>query len=277
MIEHNYTKPVAKLLSLGDKKLRTNRWMDYLSLGLTSEDIPELIRLAQDTEMAELPWENNEPLPEVFGQIHAWRVLGQLRAVEAIPVLLGILHEVDDDQNDWAGEDIPEALGLIGAPAIAPCLEYLQDLTQQTYARVAVANALAEIVTRHPETRAECIQALMTALENYLGNGETVNAFIISYLMDLKAVEAAPLVEKAYLEELVEIEVCGDYEDFQVQTGLLKKRLTPSPFTSEADLKKLLGSVVTMDEARKRQSQQAKKEKAKAKQAKKARKKSKKR
>jgi len=74
---------------------------------------------------------------------------------------------------------------------------------------------------------------------------------------------------------VVEIEVCGDFEGFQVEVGLLKKRLTPSPFGSASALKKLLGGALTMDEARKRQSQKEKKEKEKARQAKKARKKKK--
>jgi hypothetical protein len=166
---------------------------------------------------------------------------------------------------------------MIGVPSIQPSLEYLLDPSHGTYARIAAAKTLSEIGTRHPETRDDCVRSLIAALEKYRENDETVNAFIISYLMTLKAAEAAPLVEKAYLEDLVEIGVCGDYEEFQIQVGLLKKRLTPSPFTSEAELKRLLGGAVTMDEARKRQGEKEKKEKAKAKQSKKARKKNKKR
>ena len=277
MVEHTYTDPVAKLLPLGDTNIRSRTWRNYLAMGFTNEHIPELMRLMTDTGLAELPWIDGEPFPEVYAQIHAWRVLGQLKAVEAIPALLGLLHEIDDDENDWADDDIPIALGIIGAAAIQPSLEYLLNPSHGTYARIAAATTLSEVGTRHPETRDDCVRALIAALEKYQENDETVNAFVISYLMSLKAAEAAPLVEKVYREARVEIGVCGDYEEFQIQVGLLKKRLTASPFTSEAELKRLLGGKSTRGEARKYQGEKVKKEKAKAKQAKKVRKKNKKR
>jgi hypothetical protein len=139
MVEHTYTDPVIKLLPLGDTNLHSITWRNYLALGFTNEHIPELIRLATDTELAELPWVNDEPLPEVFAQIHAWRVLGQLKAVEAIPALLGLFHEIDDDDHDWADEYIPDVLGMIGVPSIQPSLEYLLDPLHGMYARIAAA------------------------------------------------------------------------------------------------------------------------------------------
>ncbi len=51
--------------------------------------------------------------PEVWAPIHAWRTLGQLHAAAAIAPLLGLLHYIDDDDDDWAAEDLPRALGLI--------------------------------------------------------------------------------------------------------------------------------------------------------------------
>jgi len=52
---------------------------------------------------------------------------------------------------------------------------------------------------------------------------------LILYLVDLKAVEIAPLVEQAYQADVVDLSVLGDYEDFQIEVGLLKERLTPPP------------------------------------------------
>ena len=50
---------------------------------------------------------------------------------------------------------------------------------------------------------------------------------MISYLTDLKAVESVPLVEQAFQSGNVDISVMGDFEDFQIELGLLEERLTP--------------------------------------------------
>ena len=58
---------------------------------------------------------------------------------------------------------------------------------------------------------------------------QTLNAFLMSYLVDLKAVEAAPVMEKAFAADRVDISVQGDWEDVQIRLGLLDERLTPAP------------------------------------------------
>jgi hypothetical protein len=86
-------------------------------------------------------------------------------------------------------------------------------------------------------------------------------------------VEAAPLVERAYQADRVDLSILGDYEDFQMAIGLLKKRQTPPPRYQwlrepeaqwQADKK-------AQREVEQRQRQLAKKDKQKRKQAKKAR------
>jgi hypothetical protein len=115
---------------------------------------------------------------------------------------------------------------------------------------------------------------LLAGLEQYKQNDETINGFIISFLTDLKAVESAPLVERVFQADAVDLSIQGDYEDWQIELGLLEKRLTPPPrFTWapdpqaewEADKK-------ARREEERRQREQKKKEKRKRKQAKKSRK-----
>lgn len=72
-------------------------------------------------------------------------------------------------------------------------------------------------------------------------NDPSLNAFIISYLIDLEAVEAAPLIERAYASDDVDITVVGDWEDAQVDLGLLTARKTQRPrlFPDLLDLPRL--------------------------------------
>jgi hypothetical protein len=94
----------------------------------------------------------DEDLSEWYAQIHAWRALAQLKAEEAIPALVGILHQIDD---------------------------------------------------------------------------EGLNGFIIYDLVRLKAVEHVELISRAFAAGAVDELIMGDFEDVQVELGLLEKRLTP--------------------------------------------------
>ena len=193
----NYLHPVSQLLTQGETHVHDSR--NYSKMGFTREHIPDLIRLVEDRELSNLPWDEkgNAP-PQVYSQVHAWRVLAQLGAVEAIPSFIALLHYIDDDDDDYIGEEIPVMLGKLGAPAIDPCREYLADSSHSTFARVAAGYALSEVGKQHPETRDACIQALIFTLQDYQNDDETVNAFSLSYLAELKAVEAAPLAEEIF-------------------------------------------------------------------------------
>lgn len=266
----NYFPPVSDLLSLGETGIHD---MDSdLYQGFTREHIPELIRLVEDEELHYKEWNPDGTVPpEVYAQVHAWRVLTELNAVDAIPSFIKILHAIDDYNDDYIGEEIPVMLGRLGEPALDPCRAYLADWSNEIFARVAAAHALAQIGKQHPGTRDACVRALMSTLEDYQNDDETVNGFTLSYLGDLQAVEAAPLAKKIYEEGHADLIIAGDYEDYQIRVGLLKERLTPRELGSAIDpgMKHFLHE---LDNQQKQARQAEKKEKNKRKQEKKARK-----
>jgi HEAT repeat protein len=274
---HTYTEPVSKLLELGRPE---NDWQVYAILGITHEDIPELLRLVQDSELRYLePPEDlpeGEDLPAWYAQIHAWRALGQLKAEEAIPTLLGILHQIDYEDDDWLSSDVHLVFGMIGPAAIEPLKKYLADEDSPMYARTAASSSLAEIGIRHPEEREQCIEGLTAVLEKYETNDEGLNGFLIGDLVDMKAVETIELIKKAFEADAVDEMVNGDVEDVQIEMGLLEKRLTPerplrmSAFAPNPEFDELITPAPKAGKA-------VKKEKNKRKQEKKSRKKNRKR
>ena len=270
----NLPSPVSQLLTLGETPIHDSS--NYLKMGFTREHIPDLIRLVDDEDLRNMEWNKDGSVPpQVYAQIHAWRTLTQLHAVEAIPSFLGILHYIDEDDDDFIGEEIPRMLGRLGAPAIDPCRDYLANQSHRIFARVAAGYALSEIGKKHPERRDACVQALMSTLHDYQNDDETVNAFTLSYLAELRAVEAAPLAQEVFKADRAELEVAGDYEDFQVRVGLLKKRLAPPKFLNipDAEFSRMQAEISTVQ---KRARQLEKKEKTKRKQQKKTRKRHKK-
>lgn len=85
-----------------------------------------------------------------------------------------------------------------------------------------------------PSLNQKIVETYVQVLERYQEEDAFFNAFIIDYLANLKAVDAAPLVEAAYQAGRVDESIIGDWEDFQVLAGMLKERITPrqriSPF-----------------------------------------------
>ncbi len=69
----------------------------------------------------------------------------------------------------------------------------------------------------------------MRQLERWAEQPEALNAFLIHHLVELGAAEAAPLMEAVFEAERAEILIRGDWEDVQVDLGLLPERRTSRP------------------------------------------------
>jgi hypothetical protein len=224
MTEFDYTAPVSDLLTLGDcREMRI--WPDYLAMGIDSEHIPDLIRMVEDDELNRA---HSDSL-EVWAPAHAWRALGQLRAEAAVEPLIRLLYRIDEFHDDWVGEEVPDVFGMIGSAAIPALTDYLMELAHGLWARAAAAHGLAEIGKRHPEARDDCVAALTQVLEGFADHDPTLNGLVISFLVDLKGIEAAPVMERAFAADCVDISILGDWEDAQIELGLLAGRQTPPP------------------------------------------------
>jgi HEAT repeat protein len=188
---YDYAPPVSELLSLGDPRQRQG-WVDYPALGLTEEHVPELIRMVQDED---LHWADGES-DEVWAPLHAWRALGALRAEAAIEPLVALLTRIDEYDDDWVMEDLPDAFERIGEAAVPALAIFLADDRYGLWARVTAASSLGKIGQAHPKAREVCIAALNTQLAHFNTMDEEINGFIVNALVDLKAVEAAPVMEQ---------------------------------------------------------------------------------
>ncbi|MEA3376321.1 MAG: SEC-C metal-binding domain-containing protein [Chloroflexota bacterium] len=238
MTEYDYPSPVSDLLTLGERRGQGG-WPDCRALGLGPEHVPDLVRMALDED---LYWADPDS-DAAWAPIHAWRALAQLRAEEAVEPLTHLLPRIDEHDDDWVGEELPRVFGHIGPVAIPVLADYLADDPHGLWARVAAAHGLEEIGTRHPEARSDAIDALTATLERFPDLDRTLNAFLISYLVDLDAVEAAPLMEHAFQADRVDLQVMGDWEDVQIELGLLDGRESPSPNAVLGDLSGLWDEV----------------------------------
>jgi hypothetical protein len=224
-----YQEPVAQLLDYGECHLAGDGpaglgWLNYVSaLELTAVHVPELIRLACDAALHTAESED----PAVWAPTHAWRALGQLRAVEAVAPLLGLLKERADD--DWVDIELPYVFGLIGPGAVPHVTDFLADRSIPTEPLITAIRCLVEIAERNPPSRNECIDILARRLKCGAENDPTVNGFLISALIDLEAIETIGLIRQAFDQQVVDLSIAGDVEDVEMEFGLRRQRSTPRP------------------------------------------------
>lgn len=146
-----------------------------------------------------------------------------MRAEAAIEPLLDVLSANEGD--DWLREELPEVYRMIGPVAIPALARYLADDAHELFTRVTAAKALERIAEAHPEARDACVAALALQLEQFADNEPEINGFLVSYLVDLKAVEAAPLMQRAFEAGKVDLLILGDWDDVRVELGLLPERI----------------------------------------------------
>jgi Protein of unknown function (DUF1186) len=210
-----FQPPVDKLLSFGDCYETMNRWPNYITeLGLDSQHVPDLIKVAVDKELHEAEEKN----PQTSAGVHAWRALGQLHAEAAIEPLMSLFHEVED--NDWVSEELPKVYGMIGCAAIEPLASYLSDSQHSDFPRVAAINSLGEIAQKHSDCQQHCIAALTQQLKLFTHNSEELNGFIVSSLINLKASESAGVIKSAFAAKTVCEDIVGTWDNVREHLGV---------------------------------------------------------
>jgi hypothetical protein len=190
-------------------------------LGLGSEHVPALVSIVRAAWTEEFAFdENEEDNPQPYVPIHAWRALAQMRAVEALEPLIHAICIAQRYDDDWFANDFPHLAAMMGPPAVAPLQRFAGDARHELWPRASALEALGRIGQSHPETRAGIVSFLVERLGLHRQNDPTLNAFIIVPLLDLRAVDAADAMQRAFEDRCVDTEVIGDWDNVRKALGL---------------------------------------------------------
>lgn len=143
--------------------------------------------------------------------IHALRALAELGSVEVVPTTLELLDRLDAIGDQWYLEELPSVCALVGAATVEPLARYLHDDSHGEYPRVAVAHSLCSVAQRDPATRDAVVDALVGVLGRREVELASLNAFVIGYLVDLRAEEHSELIREAFDANVVDTVACGSW------------------------------------------------------------------
>lgn len=213
--------PFSKLFELGGAQ-EIRDWSVYEQFGFSAAHVPQLCTVLADDRLHQSEQDNDD----VWAPVHAWRILGRLRAVEAVLPALKVLTDYCES-DDFVSLELPQVFALIGAPALPHLVAYLADKGQPTLGRMTVAEALAMMGHEHTDQRQACIDSLHSELQQHSTNDPMVNAFLVESLVELGAVDSLALIREAYQSGVVDSQMFGDLEDVEVELGVREARLTP--------------------------------------------------
>ncbi|WP_175742709.1 SEC-C metal-binding domain-containing protein [Burkholderia ambifaria] len=219
-----YRRPVSQLLTLGETGARANwnpdTWKEYSQFRFDNNHVSDLIAILADDSLLAIDG------PEAMAPVHAWRILAELQAVEALPSLIELLNQIDDNDDDWVASELPIVFAKIGGASLDVLEPFAIDDGNGPFARICAYRSVAEIGNKHPASRSRCVEILVTMLHAYEANERHLNAFLISSLADLKALESFDLVREVYEKDRVDLDVTGDLEDAEIEFGIRTHRTT---------------------------------------------------
>ena len=212
LMEIRYFQLLDQLADFGadlcHARLDPETWHEYLQVGFDESYVPDLIRILGDDTVHKSEFAGTAMAP-----IHAWRILAELKAVEAIPALISLLPRIDDTFDDWTGEELPEVFSKIGPTSLEEIESYARDTRNGDSSRICSFRVISKIGCVHLEQRARCVEILTGMLRAHETNDDTINAFLISSLSDLGALESFDLVRKAYEKNRVDLTIQGDVQE----------------------------------------------------------------
>ena len=255
-----YQSLVSQLLSYTNcQPVDPEEWPNYIGeFGFTEAHIPDLLALMQDELLLTLnPDEGSPELdaeldPElaVWGPIHAWRALGQLQAMEFLDAAIGFLKSHD---LDWAWEEFPDVLMLIGPPIIESLGAAIKTEASNDVTSITLVESLQRIAETFPEARDRSITLINDVLKGYEQNHDSVNASLIAALLKLNAAtESLAIIEAAYQAERVDEFYSGTWAQVQIDLGLKTKadfteaELTPRMPPALAEMQATLATLERM-------------------------------
>lgn len=185
-----------------------------------AEAVAPLLELAQDTQAL------FEPEPASLGPLHALRLLGEFKPVEAAAPLLQRLPLPEQEQPTqgaflWT-QEAPQIIANFGADVLPIVVSVADDMAAPPLRRGAAYATLSFLARTTPELRAEIVAALHERLDREPDN--TARGYIVAALAQLQAREAYNAIMDAYKTKRVDRNIMAAADARQLLLGAQQQR-----------------------------------------------------
>lgn len=232
-LRSQYSQKISPLFDLGREGIvRTNQQLNYAQkFGFTDQDIPELLRLAQDKEIYDFDYDDISEDEDLtfFAVIHAWYALSELKAPEAKDVFVKILVEtgIEDGVDDWILGGFVHLIKPYRNDMIDFFVEQIKRTELSSWVKVAYLDVLEEMLKlgEIPES------VLHGLFEDIFSSLDQQHEILVSSVVSI----CKEFVFKQYYEsicqcfemELVDPLFNGDLEDIEIAFGMRETRTHP--------------------------------------------------
>jgi hypothetical protein len=223
-----YDENIIKLFALGETVLREQENFDYTSLGLTHEHIDVLCDIAHEITLVDVDPDTESKIFEitVYAPVHAYRALKSIGDPDFIEHFIDIICEVYDD---WNSEDALRLLKPYKKEAYDALIKAFSDKTLNEWVRITLFEASKGIATETPALFDEFETQCVAILKDKEEQGEGVNAFACSALLDITGIKHIELIRHVFKTKEVDVFLRGDIENIEIEFGLREQRDTPQP------------------------------------------------
>lgn len=188
----------------------------YVEFNIGREWIPDLIRMATDNRLLLL----EDARPQYNAPMHAWRILGQLRAEAAIEPLMKLFFL----SNMQAVNDLPQIYAMIGMKAFPTLVQYMSDPNHLGISRVIAANCLREVATSALDAPPSALLIyeglLIDQLKKYEQNDVFFNSIAVNHLQGMQSQAAVEVILDAYNAGAVSEELAGSAKEVMRAMGI---------------------------------------------------------
>ena len=223
-LKSKYSEKIQPLFELDREGYMDDDTLNgYKKFNFTKEDISELIELAMDDRVDKIDYElyEKESNRLFFAGIYAVRVLGKLKAIEALEPLTNKMYL--EIENDFYQEAMIVFFADIGVEA----LDFIEnDLLRVNEDKLTLFDGLRKIIEQNEEENERIEQILVKYLEKTEDNSSHL-AFAISLLTKISGAKHIELIRKLFEEKEVDVFFYGDLEDIEIKLGLREKRTQP--------------------------------------------------
>lgn len=159
---------------------------------------------------------------ETYFPLHAFFILMELRAEEALPDMLDFLSYDNDFEEFWLGDHrtstLWQCIFQVGRNNLETLQKFLIKPGIDTYSKTLVSEALCQMVLHFPDIRTDVINLYSSVFETFAQATKDDNlvdtdflGLAISNTLDCRLAELLPVIKKLFDRNYVAVSIAGDY------------------------------------------------------------------